>query len=200
MAKPLSSQLSPDNAELELKRAYNLAIETGVTHFWDRHAITGVHADLVFSLYKRAMAAFVEGTSTSRLAAERWARTVKHLSQAFWHEAKIDYLEPRTQALPFLPHARSEYRLHAETPETALALLDAAAQKLNTLWRSQETPEDLRRLEKRGRQHLAKITEKEQQNELLQAERIKAAHEYGRTLECAILAYEAEGAPKTKAA
>ena len=76
----------PENAEYEIRKALNCVVEAGVTHFWDRRAIPGVNADEVITLYKRAYSAY---RKEDRLAAERWARTAKHLSRAFWHEAKI---------------------------------------------------------------------------------------------------------------
>lgn len=181
--------LLPDNAEIELKRAYNSCIETGVTHEWPRHAIPDVPSDAVFSLYQKAMDYFRKGTPSARLVAERWARVVKHLALACWHEAKIDYLASRADELPCLPHARAEFHLHAETRETAQALLDSAAQKMKT---GRKAPDEPARLLRRGRMHLDHLASTPVENELLHAEHIKAAHEYGRVLEYYLLALEAE--------
>src|SRR4051812_32870760 len=92
----------PDNAEHEIRKAYNCVIETGTIHFWDRRAIPGVNPDEVVTLYKHAFFLYRKG---NKLAAERWARTAKHLSRAFHHEAKTAYLEPRSSELPFLEGA-----------------------------------------------------------------------------------------------
>jgi hypothetical protein len=182
--------LLPDNAEVELKRAYNSCIETGVTHEWERRPIPGVDASEVFVLYQKAIDYYQRGTPQARLASERWARVVKHLALAYWHEAKIDYLEPHSEDLPCLPHARTEFHLHAETRETAQALLDSAAQKIRKQ-RVKNKSEPLRLLE-RGRAHLEHLASTPVENELLHAEHIKAAHEYGRILEYYLLALEAE--------
>ncbi len=183
--------LLPDNAEVELKRAYNSCIETGVTHEWERRPIPGVDSSLVFALYQKALSYYQRNTPQARLAAERWARVVKHLALACWHEAKIDYLEPHSEVLPCLPHARTEFHLHAETRETAQALLDSAAQKLRRQ-HGKSTPSEPLRLLERGRSHLAHLASTPVENELLHAEHIKAAHEYGRILEYYLLAMEAE--------
>ena len=182
--------LLPDNAEIELKRAYNSCIETGVTHEWVRHSIPGVPSGQVFALYQRAMDYYRQGTPQARLVAERWARVVKHLALACWHEAKIDYLGPHSEDLPCLPHARTEFHLHAETRETAQALLDSAAQKMRkNRGGNRDEPKSLLT---RGRHHLEHLAATPTENELLHAEHIKAAHEYGRVLEYYLLALEAQ--------
>src|SRR3954463_9939119 len=100
----------PQNAEHELRKAYNLIVETGVTYFWDRRAIPGVSADEAVTLYRHA---FNSHRRNDRLASERWARAVKHLARAFWSEAKIAYLEPRSTEIPYLEGAApEEYNLH----------------------------------------------------------------------------------------
>jgi len=114
----------PDNAENEIRKAYDCVIETGVSHFWDKRAIPGVNADEVVTIYKHSLNAYRQG---SRLAAERWARTAKHLGRAFWHEAKIAFLEPRISELPYLGGAsKDELRPH-ENADTVTDLLDSAA-------------------------------------------------------------------------
>ena len=55
-----------------------------------------------------------------------------------------------------------------------------------------EKPEDMKRYLSRAKKHLKKLENPEYTNELLRAEQIKAAHEYGRVIECMMLAYEAE--------
>jgi hypothetical protein len=44
----------------------------------------------------------------------------------------------------------------------------------------------------RAREHLGVLERADYRHELLRTERIKAAHEYGRVLECMALAFEAE--------
>jgi hypothetical protein len=184
----------PDNAEHEIKKAYNCVIETGVTHFWDRKAIPGVNPDEAFTLYKRSFKALRDG---DRLTAERWARTAKHLSRAFWHEAKIAYLAPRSAELPFLENAREEYSLH-EYSDTTADLLDSVADHIPP--GLDEMPPDMTRYLSRGRKHLQWLEDPNLKHELVRAEHIKAAHEYGRVLECMALALEAEHRHRTRAA
>lgn len=184
----------PANVEHELRKAYNTVIETGVCHFWDRKGIAGVNAHEAVTVYKRAYSCFKLG---NRLAAERWARTAKHLSRAFWHEAKLAYLEPIANDLPFLLGAQDEeYNLH-ERPDTTEDLLASVENCLPASM--SEMPEDMKRYLTRAKKHLKIIENPEYIHELLRAERIKAAHEYGRVLECMLLAYEAEAAQKTAA-
>src|SRR5262249_19181208 len=73
----------PENAEYEIRKAYNAAIEESLTYHWDRKPIPGVNPDEVIELYRHAFNCHRNG---ARLAAERWARSAKHLARAFWHE------------------------------------------------------------------------------------------------------------------
>ena len=183
----------PANAEHELKKAYDSVIEAGVTHFWDRHAVPGVYPFEAVTLYKLAFDAY---RNRDRLAAERWARSVKHLTRAYWHEAKIAYLQPRTAELPFLKDAYEEYGLR-EGIDTTADLLNCVASHIPP--GLTEMPEEMKRFLLRGRKHLDALNDPGTQHELLRTEHIKAAHEYGRVLECMALAYEAE-AQRPKAA
>lgn len=191
--------LLPDNAATELKRAYNAVVEAGVTHLWDHALSTPVSAQRVTELYRRAMEEYRRNTPTSRLSAERWARAAKHLAEAIWHEAKISYLKDRISELPYLTDAVSEYHLHQETEEGAQSLLNTfessfplgpqAVQELDGALSSEE----LRSCLDRGRGHLRDLNDVSQpRHELLRAERIKAAHQYGRALECVLLALESQ--------
>jgi hypothetical protein len=177
----------PENAGHELRIAYNCVIECNVTYADGRRSITGVNPDETIAIYKRAFNAF---RGNDLLAAERWARSAKHLARAFWHEAKIAYLESHPTALPFLEGARpDEYNLH-EHSDTSSDLINSVANHVpNGL---DELPSDMRHYLDRARTHLAKLENHDYTHELLRAERIKAAHEYGRVLECMALAYEAE--------
>lgn len=184
----------PENAEHEIRVAYNCVIEAAVTHFWDRRAIPGVNPDEVFTLYKNSYQAY---RKNHKLVAERWARAAKHLSRAFWHEAKLAYLEPRATELPYLEGAApEEYHLH-EHSDTTVDLLNSVADHVPP--GMTEMPEEMRRYLSRARRHLEVLDEENYKHELLRAERIKAAHEYGRVLECLALAYEAEHARKEAA-
>lgn len=187
----------PENAEYELRKAYNVVIETGVTHFFgERPKIPGVNPEEVVTIYKRAFNAY---RRDERLAAERWARTAKHLARAFWHEAKIAYLEPRVGELPFLSGAREEYNLHdGEREDTTEDLLNSV--ELTPPPGFAELPEEARRYVSRARRHLTTLTTGSYKHELCRAERIKAAHEYGRVVECMALALEAENQPPGKRA
>ena len=186
------------STETELQRAYNGAIDVGVTHFWNRSPIPGVHADEIFTLYKRAWSAYQRGTAQDRLLAERWARAVKHLAIALCHEAKMNYLEPRLRVLPE-PSVTSEAQEVATRAghENALVLLDAAAERIQKsslpLGADLDT---LNRLLNRGRIHLKQSPPATSPLGLLRQERIQAAHEYGRTLEYLLLAMESEAEPK----
>lgn len=184
----------PENAEHELRKAYSCVIDTGVTHFWDRRSIPGVNAHEAITLYRQAYGSLRNG---DRLAAERWARTAKHLSRAFWHEAKIAYLEPRATELPSLEGATLEdYEAHVHS-DTTCDLLNSLEEHVPR--GLAVMPEEMRRYLARARRHLEILQDPEYKNELLRAERIKAAHEYGRVVECMALAYEAETTGKTAA-
>ena len=197
-AKPTQiHEHSPENAEHELKRAYNCVIEAQTTLHSDkgeRPFTQKTNAELLL-IYKAAFRAFRNG---ERLAAERWARTAKHLARALWHEAKIAYLEPRTTALAFLEGASAEeYNLH-EQMDTSEDLLNSVAMHIPQ--GKNELTEQMQRYLARAQDHLAALKRENYKHELLRAERIKAAHEYGRVLECMALACEAEqGKPKAVA-
>ncbi len=184
----------PDNSESEIRKAYNCVIDTGVGYFWDRRAIPGVNADEVVTLYKHSMQCYQQG---NRLAAERWARTVKHLARAFWHEAKITFLEPRVGDLPYLEGGQIETQDPHGGIDATSDLLECAAQCIPA--GMGEVSEQMRRYLNRGMRHLKALISATPTHDLLRVERIKAAYEYGRVLECMILAYEAESQAKTAA-
>jgi len=184
----------PENAEHEVRKAYNCVIEAAVTHLWERKSIPGVNPNEPTELYQKSFQSLRKG---NRLAAERWARTAKHLSRAFWHEAKIAYLEPRTADLPYLKGAdQEEYHLH-ERSDTTADLLNSVSDHIPP--GQDEMPSEMKHYLSRARQHLSTLEDLNYKHELLRAERIKAAHEYGRVLECMALAFEAEN-PKRQAA
>lgn len=185
----------PENAEHELKKAYNAVIDAALVHFWDRKAIPGVNPHEVITLYRHAFQAHRAG---DRLSAERWARSAKHLARAFMSEAKIAYLEPRSTELPFLEGATAEeYNLH-EREDTTADLLDSVADHIPP--GLDQMPTEMTRYLSRARKHLRLLEQPDYAHELLRMERIKAAHEYGRVLECMALAYEAEAQHRGRAA
>jgi hypothetical protein len=189
-----------DPADHELRKAYNCIIESATTHFWDRKAIPGVNPDEVITFYKHA---FQEHRKGNSLASERWARTAKHLSRALWSEAKIAYLAPRLSNLPYLTGATAEEYLLFQRSDTTQDLLDSVADHIPP--GLTEMPEPMLRYLKIARRHIESLTEKQgdeltMTHELLRAEHIKAAYEYGRVLECMALAYEAESTSKKTAA
>lgn len=177
----------PDNAEHELKKAYKSVMEAGTVHFWDRQLPPGVDAYEVVTVYKRAFHAYRQG---DRLSAERWARTAKHLARALWHEATLAYVAPRSTELPFLTHAADEYDLRYKSDTTG-DLLDSLESHMPD--GKTELHDSMRRFLSKGRRHLQELENPPLKHELLRAEHIMAAHEYGRVIECMTLAFEAEG-------
>ncbi len=177
----------PDNAEYEIRKAYNTAVESAVTFAGFREPIPGLNPVEVSVFYRKAFRCLQEG---ERLAAERWARTTKHLARAFWHEAKVAHLEAHATEFAFLPGATSEeYNLH-EHPDTTEDLLNCLAD--HSPPGAEAMPEDMRRYLTRAREHLEILRHSNYTHELLRAERLKAAHEYGRVIECMVLALETD--------
>lgn len=177
----------PENAEHELKVAYNCVIETGTTYYQKVGTLKDVNPQETMDVYRRAFHAYRQD---DRLAAERWARTAKHLARAHWHEAKIAYLEVHHTDLPYLEGATAEeYHLH-ERSDTTEDLLNSLAFHIPP--GMTEAPASMKKYLNRGRMHLGVLNQPDYRHELLRAERIKAAYEYGRTVECMTLAYEAE--------
>jgi hypothetical protein len=149
----------------------------------------------LIDIYKHAFACHRKG---DKLAAERWARTAKHLSRALWSEAKIAFLKPRLNLYPYLEGASpEEYNLH-ERIDTTADLLDSVGDHVPPGLK--EMPEQMTKAHSKGRKHLDELKKPDLRHELLKAEHIKAAHEYGRVLECMALAFEAEAQGKTQAA
>lgn len=177
----------PQNAEHELRKAYNTLIEAQLTYEWDHRPNAGVNFHELPDLYRRGYDSFRKG---DRLAAERWARATKHLARALWSEAKVAFLQPRLNFHPFLEGATpDEYNLH-ERIDTTADLLDSLADDIPP--GLQQMPEDMTRFLSKGRRHIEEAQKPELKNELLRAEHIKAAHEYGRVIECMALGHEAE--------
>lgn len=177
----------PENAPHELRKAYNLLIETAMTARDHEAEPGGVRFAEIESMYRKA---FDEHRAGHQRAAERWARTVKHLARAYWHEAKVAFLRPRPDSFPYLPGAEpDDLNLHERIDETA-DLLEALAEDRPP--GHDEYPAEMGRYLARGREHLRILREENPSDELRRAEHIKAAHEYARVLECLGLALEAE--------
>lgn len=186
-------QHGPDHAEHELRKAYNCIIEAGVTYASQKERVPEVQPQEALQAYENAFQLYQDG---KRLAAERWARAAKHLARAFWHEAKIAYLEPQLEKIPYLTGAQDEeYHLHERVDATTdlLASLQALIpQGLRT------QPPLIQRYLGRAQFHLHQIPRSK--HELLRAERIKAAYEYSRVVECMNLGYEAQTSTQKGAA
>jgi hypothetical protein len=179
--------LGPDNAEHEIRKAYHGVIETSAFYLWTSRLISGVNPTAMRDAYTRSYQLYSQG---NRLAAERWARTAKHLAQAFRHEAKIAFLEQDPKILPYLEGAHDqEYGLF-ERSDTTSDLLNSVAARISIQPDPAQT--EMKHYLDRAHELLKKLENPEEKHELLRAERIQAAHEYGRTLECMILAHEAE--------
>jgi hypothetical protein len=177
----------PQNAEHELRKAYNTLIEADLTYTWDHKPPQDVNHHELIDIYKHAYHCY---RKDDRLAAERWARTAKHLSRALWSEAKIAFLKPRLNLYPYLENATpDEYNLH-ERIDTTADLLDSVGDHIPP--GLEQMPEQMKRMLSKGRMHMDELKKPETKHELLKAEHIKAAHEYGRVLECMALAFEAE--------
>jgi hypothetical protein len=185
----------PQNAEHELRKAYNTLIETELTYTWDHKTPHGENHQELVDIYHHAYNCYRKG---DKLAAERWARTAKHLSRALWCEAKIAFLQPRLNLFPYLEGATpEEYNLH-ERIDTTADLLDSVGDHVPP--GLQQMPEQMSRALSKGRRHLDEVKKVDVKHELLRAEHIKAAHEYGRVLECMALAFEAEAQGQKKEA
>ncbi len=183
----------PQNAEHELRKAYNTLIEADLTYSWDRQKPQEINHQELIDIYRHAYQCFRKG---DRLAAERWARTAKHLARALWSEAKISFLKPRLNLYPYLENATpEEYNLH-ERIDTTADLLDSVGDHVPP--GLQQMPEQMGLILSKGRRHLDEPKKPDVKHELLKAEHIKAAHEYGRVLECMALAFEAEAQHKGK--
>jgi len=177
----------PDNAEHEIRKAYHGVIETSAFYLWTSQVIPEVNPYSMMDAYLRSYRLYTQG---NRLAAERWARTAKHLAQALRHEAKIAYIEQDPKILPFLEGAQDqEYGLF-ERSDTTADLLNSVAARIPT--QPESAYHEMTCYLERAHFLLKRVEQTTEKHELLRAERIQAAHEYGRSLECMILAYEAE--------
>ncbi len=204
-ASPSLSLDGPDHAEQALRDAYNRVLESGLTYFWERYLTAGVNANEAQQLYQQAFHAFEHN---HRLLAERWGRAASHFALALWHEAKIQFLT--SPACPPIPSLRSsasppqsQEELHLHTHETS----DEIESEISATWvqskrrvgRSSQGENDpfflrISRYLTRAEHHLSTLIPKLPQNfshtELLQVERLKAAHEYASAAEYLLLAWD----------
>ena len=202
---PILQMQSPDNAEQALREAYNRVLESGLTYYWERILTAGVNANEAQQLYDQAFFAFEHN---HRLLAERWGRAASHFALALWHEAKIQFLS--SSACPPIPSIRpsmhnltpnEDLHLHAhETHEEIEAELRSNwIQAKNRVSKSSKGELDpffqrVSRYLSRGEFHLGappwSSLPQPQHAELLQAERLKAAHEYSSAAEYLLLAWD----------
>lgn len=180
----------PENAERELKVAFNRLMESGVVWLWQREKLPdvqllGIAPEWPARLYRTASALYRNG---ERLAAERWARSCRHFATALWHEAKIAWLyDPsHPKDLDEYPNAQVEYQLH-ETPDTTRDLIhDLEGRPLPVVPHelpgsyAQNWIEPIIRL---ARKHLEQCQAQAGAFELVQCEHLKAAEEWARTAE-----------------
>ena len=180
----------PENAERELKRAYNRLMESGAVWFWQREKIPLIHLHSLAPewparLYRTAVSLFHLG---DRLEAERWARACRHYATALWHEAKLSWLKdpdaPRD--LAELPHAQTEYHLHESTESTRDLIQDLEPRTIPTP--SGEHPGAyaapwISSMIRVARMHLEKTGSPAQPESLEQCEHLKAAEEWARSAE-----------------
>lgn len=152
-------------------------------------------------MYEHALKIRSLGRATAGLAAERWARTVNHLTLALWHEAKLDYMNSiEKEHAPPLPSMQRTLQ-NQEMEDASRSLLDSAHERLTRL-----TPQihlqdtRLARLVSRGRFLLEPPPAPENESRFSYEERTLAAHEYGRALEYWILALDSESDPAFQAA
>ena len=185
----------PENAEFELRKAYNVVIDGSVPFFWEKRVISGVNPAESAEMYHHAYDCY---RRDQKLAAERWARASKHLSRAFASEAKIAYLDSHSADLPFLEGASPEaFNLH-EKSDTTADLLNSVAELIPQ--GPEQLPSAMNRYLSQARIHLEVLNHEDYPHELPRAERIRAAYEYGRVLELMALAYEAEHSTQKKSA
>lgn len=187
--------IGPDNAEHEIRKAYLSVINHRVIDPQWAQPTPVMSPQLLVKTYLRSYHLLQSG---NRLAAERWARAAKHLGQALHHEAKIALLEKNTETIPYLTGAHGQdYGLY-ERSDTTTDLLNSVTLRVSE--QPATIQEEMEPYLNRAQEILRNLDKNRESHELLKAERIQAAHEYGRTLECLVLAYEAEQKPKPEAA
>jgi hypothetical protein len=193
----LSAAPPPENAERELKRAYNRLMESGAVWFWQREKSPLIHLNSLapewpVRLYRTAMALYHLG---DRLQAERWARACRHYSTALWHEAKLSWLRDPSAPhdLAELPHAQGEYHLHESTEATRDLIQDLEHRAPPSL--SSEHPGAyaapwIATMIRVARMHLEKSGSLGQPESLDQCEHLKAAEEWARSAEGVLTALQ----------
>ncbi len=201
---PSKHRPPPENAERELKRAYNRLMESGAVWFWQRDRIPLIHLHSLApewpaQLYRTAMALYRSG---DRLQAERWARSCRHYSTALWHEAKLSWLRDSQvpKDLPELPNAQVEYHLHESIESTRDLIQDLEHRKLPSppgvtpgSYAAQWIPAMIRV----ARMHLDQSGSPSQPSNLTECEHLKAAEEWARSAEGISVALQSLPAPSS---
>ena len=197
-----SSTHGPQNAEHELRMAYNEVIQAELVQQLDtlknQESATGAGLGLkeLARIYRHA---FRKYRDHHPLSAERWAHVAKHFAKALFLESKIRFLEQRPTDLPYLAGATEEdYDLIHQKSDTVGDLLTSVASHIPP--GLTQMPDFMERCLRRARQHLQKLDDPEYHHELLRADRIKAAYHYGRVIEVIALAYDADHKYMAKAA
>jgi len=176
----------PDNAEYEIRKALISVIEAEVTNTWQK-PISGILLGEATLLYKYSFHAHKMGR---RLAAERWARTAKHLARALKQEAEIEFLELHFSEFPSFQATFAEECALNERKEMTVDLVNCVKEMVQAKF--SPLPDNMRRYLERAKLHIAPLTATQRLHDVLVTKRVNAAYEYGRVLECLILAYEAE--------
>ena len=186
----LKGQNLPGGVEIELSRAYEAAIGTALLS--EPHISRQVITRTVLSWYERAWSAYQHPTPQSHLIAERWAKAVKHLALAYEHESRVHYLESKSPSQLELPLPPSSFSIGKDALETARSLLDNAGENL---LKAALPVEGAVEMLLRARTLFQQAVQTPLHGGLLNTERLRAAYEYGRTLEYFLLAIEAESSP-----
>ena len=102
----------PENAEHEIRKAYNPVIDSAMEFFWDRRAMPGVNPHEALTMYKHAFNRHREG---DQLAAERWARSKQPVTKRYRDAASADAKRPTLHRMSasYWPKSSSSRRLSA---------------------------------------------------------------------------------------
>ncbi len=177
---------TPENAEFEIRKALASVIEAEITQTWNQKPYPSIQPGEATLFYKYAFQAW---KTERRLAAERWARTAKHLARALKQEEKLRFLDLHFSEYPSLKCTPAEEYALTERKEMTIDLINSVREMIQGKFNP--IPDNMKRYLERARVHIEALT-KNQLDHVLIAERVSAGYEYGRVLECLILAYEAE--------
>jgi hypothetical protein len=202
--RSISRALPAENAERELKVAYNSLMEMGTVWTWSRTLIPLARTlplapEWAYRLYRTASALY---RNQERPASEHWARACQHYSTALWHEAKLAWLDDPEcpKDLEELPHSESEFHLH-ESPNLTRDLLDDLTSRPKLSPPALGSPggyayEWLEAILSRARVHLQGLPgAPEGTRGLKECESIKAAEEWARCAEELMAALSSQAKP-----